>query len=196
MDELNMKLQESEKQMGASSMSNAQLNLQLNQVMEQQMRLQGQVDLLSRQYETWNEENNLAIQRESERTTRMKELETMMKKTQEMIKEVTDALKELKKGSSKSKTTSSAPSDIPEEYQKGMYFFARGELDNALISLSNFYSKTPGSGYAPNALLHIGKILARQNKIKEAKEAYKQVMKEYPKSRRVPEAKKLLEKMK
>lgn len=67
-----------------------------------------------------------------------------------------------------------------KNYEKGLVYF------------SKIFTKYPKSSLAPNSLLYIGRSLKKLGKKEEAKQAFEQVISDYPESKDAKEAKKEL----
>ncbi len=73
--------------------------------------------------------------------------------------------------------------------------FKLKDYNNALILLSKFYTKYPRSSYSPNVLLHLGKSFEKIGNKEQAKNSYRELVNNFPKSRHVKSAKKSLKRL-
>lgn len=74
-------------------------------------------------------------------------------------------------------------------YNLGLINYREKDYDEATVYFSKIYTKWPRSSYAPRALLYIARSFAGGGKKAEAKAAYEELVKKYPKSSQAKEAK-------
>lgn len=191
LDEMSMKLEESNKKIGQSDQASANVNLKIDQMIEHIGQMQGQIDEINHRYQKELKEKELDLQKNKELESKLHELGSKQRQIEEYLQKVLETLKGLKK--TEKKSLENKQSELKKDnYQQGIDFYNKGDLESAFTALSKFYTASPKSGFAPNALLHIGKILLKQGKKAEAHLAFKKIVEEFPRSARVKEAQKLL----
>lgn len=72
----------------------------------------------------------------------------------------------------------------------GLIEYNQKSYDKALVFFSKIYTKYPRSSLAPSSLLYIGRSLAKLGKKPEAKQAYSEVVSNYPNSSAAQDAQK------
>lgn len=154
--------------------------------------------------------------------SRLDEMEEGLKQQSEFIKEVTSTLKGFQSKSS-AKTSDpyrkainlyergkykaakpelaellkqkslSAVRKVRVHYALGTISMKEKSYENALVHYSWIYTKYPKSSRAPGSLLGIAKSFIATNQKAEAKESLKQFINQYPNSKEITEANKLLQ---
>ncbi len=77
----------------------------------------------------------------------------------------------------------------------GMIEYMDKKNDDALIYFSKLFTEFSSSGYNKNGLLFLGKTFNRMGRKDEAKQTLEELVKRFPDSKQVTEAKKLLQKL-
>ena len=78
----------------------------------------------------------------------------------------------------------------------GMIYFIRKKYDNAIVYFSRLFADHPTAPYTTNGLLYLAKTLKASGEKDQAIQTLKELIKRYPKSKKIPEAKKLVKKYK
>lgn len=77
----------------------------------------------------------------------------------------------------------------------GIIEFLTKNYNDALTYFSRLYTEYPKSAYNKNGLLHLGKTFQALKKKDEAKETYKMLLKNFPKSKHAKQAQNILKKL-